>query len=214
MYNKKLKAKSSNFKNIRKSFTLIEVVVVMGVMGMIMGGLLVSLRQIIDGETLLKKMQGVEEETRFIMDAFAQDAEYSELYCRDSESDPRCYKPSKDEGDIFAYNIKFLLAEKRSEIESEGSLESEYASYSGDKINYFLKRTLTEQTDPKTPGVAATLNNTPLKSKPVFRIRMISSRDGAENFFITLSLVYRVVNKDQVIYLPVQTSVMSRTFVF
>ena len=106
----KLKVKSYGF---RKSFTLIEIVVVMGVMGMIMGGLLVSLRQIIEAETLLKKMQGVEEETRFIMDAFAQDAEYSELYCRNSEADGRCFKPSSEEKELFAVQSMQIIMRKK-----------------------------------------------------------------------------------------------------
>jgi|GEM_PF-1654976 len=205
MYPRKFKAQMSKIKNIEKSFTLIEVVVVMGILGLIIGGLLVSLRQIIESETMLKKMQSVEEETRFIMDAFAQDAEYSELNS--------AFKPATTDGDIFAYKIKFILVGKQSEIISGGNMESEYSWYDDGKNNYFLKRAIKDPANPSS-DTAATLNNTPFMAKPVFRVKLVKSPDEAENYFITLSVVYKVVNKTQIIHIPVQTSAISRTFEF
>jgi len=185
-----------------KSFTLIEVVVVIGVMGLVMGGLLSSMRQVIEGETLLKKMLEVEEETRFIMDTFAQDSEYSELFDE--------YKPDKENpGDIFSYVLQFNVAEKKSELGGEGSLDSKY-TYGQGGDGYYIRRELTR--DDNT--VTSTLNNTPLKSRPVYRVRLIETPDGSLNYFITFSIVYRVILKDQEILIPVETSAMSRTFEF
>ena len=189
-----------------KSFTLVEVIVVMGVMGLIMGGLMASLRQVIEGETLLKKMQAVEEETRFIMDTFAQDAEYSELVCA---SPNECYKPDEDSPEFFAYKIIFNVAEKKSELTLGGGLESKYYySQSGD--DYFMKRELKSAsgTDPTT------LNNTPLSTMPVYRIRLVQTPDKRNNYFITISMIYKVKIKDQIVLIPVETSAMSRTFEF
>lgn len=197
----------SGVKSKEKSFTLIEVVVVMGIMGLIVGGLIASLRQIVDGETLLKKMQAVEEESRFIMDAFAQDAEYSEL------SD--AYKPDTDS--IYSEILKFKLTEKKSDLSTDSTLESKYEYYpprNSSVHNYFLKRTFIDTaTDPATT-TSVTLNNTPLNDPPGFRVKLIESPDGAENYLVTMSLIYRVDNKGQLIYIPIETSAMSRTFEF
>jgi type II secretory pathway pseudopilin PulG len=184
-----------------KSFTLIEVVVVMGVMGLIMGGILTTMRQVIEGETLLKKMQTVEEETRFIMDAFTQDAEYSEL--------DEGYKPNQDELDIFANTVKFNIVEKKSELGTTGALESKY-TYAKSGNDYYIKRVLTRGND----VVNTTLNNTPLQDKPVYRVRLIETPDGSANYFITISYIYRVMIKNEEVLIPVETSAMSRTFVF
>jgi len=198
MYHKKL-------KNIRKSFTLIEVIVVMGVMGLIIGGLLVSLRQIIEGEVLLKKMQLVEEESRFILDVFANDGEYSDL-------DP-AYK-SEGKSDIFSYVIRFVLTEKKSEIIEGSNVSSEFSSYlaSSPDENYYLRRTITNNRTEPAKITSVTLNNIPLATKPVFRVKTLESPNGTENFLITISLIFRVETKNQPIFIPIETSVVSRTF--
>lgn len=177
----------------------------MGVMGLIMGGLLASMRQVIEGETLLKKMQAVEEETRFIMDAFAQDAEYSEL-------DGACCKPTAATGDIFVDTVRFKLTEKKSELESGGTLESAY-TYGSSGSDYYLKRAITDSDDPANPAII-TMNNTPLSAKPIYRIRLVETPDGSDNYLTTVSLVYRVTINDQPVQIPVETSAMSRTFEF
>lgn len=190
-----------------KSFTLIEIVVVMGIMGLISGGLLLSLRQIIAGETLLKKMRSVEEESRFIMDTFSQDAEYSDL------EEP--YKPSSSSQDIFAYLIKFILTERQSDINASNSSESQYASYKLDNNSkdYYLKRILATKGSPDQ-DTSITLNNTPLSVRPVFRVKLVETPDHSANYLITISLIFKVVTNTETIYIPVETSAMSRTFEF
>lgn len=191
-------------KNKAKSFTLIEVIVVMGIMGLVAGGLIVSLRQVIESEILLKKMQQVEEESRFIMDAFAQDAEYSDL---DSG-----YKPTSVQGDLLLERLSFRLVEKKSDVEAGSSVESVYSSYKDDQ-NYYLLRTIT--THGITPVVnKVTFNFIPLDKAPLFRVRRIESPDGVPSYFITISLIYRVDTKVQPIYIPIETSAISRTFEF
>jgi len=193
-----------NYKNSR-SFTLIELIVVMAVMGLIMGGLLVSLRQIIESENLLKKMQAVEGESRFVMDVFTQDAEYSEL-----EADS---KPDSSELEKLFNSIAFKLTEKRSEIGSSSVLESGYESYrANENGGYYLRRIRSDQNNP-SDIIATTLNNIPLDSQPLFLVKKVETTDGgAENYFITVSLTFRVDVRDQKILVPVETSVMSRTF--
>jgi prepilin-type N-terminal cleavage/methylation domain-containing protein len=185
-----------------KSFTLIEVVVVIGVLGIIMGGLLASMRQVVEGEILLKKMSAVEEETRFIMDAFAQDAEYSELH-----------EDNKPASEDFFYAIKFNLTEKKSELGSDSTLESAYTYMPSDQ-GYNIKRSLTSTSDPSNPEITTiTMNNTPLAEKPVYRVRLVNTPDGTNSYLITISLIFRVtVNDDEQILIPVETSAMSRTF--
>lgn len=189
---------------LSRSFTLIEVIVVMGVMGLIIGGLLVSMRQIIEGEILLKKMQAVEEESRFIMDLFAQDAQYSEL--DDS------YKESlRNDEELLSNVIRFVLTEKREDIGQEVNNISEYQSYEENTSSgkqYYLVRSLADDTEDLT----TTLNNTPLELEPKFRIRKIVSNDGAKNYMITISLTFKIENRGESIPIPVQTSVVSRTF--
>ncbi|MFH1183247.1 MAG: type II secretion system protein [Candidatus Moraniibacteriota bacterium] len=204
MYHEQVKSEKLKVKKIGlgKSFTLIEVIVVMGVMGLIIGGLLVSMRQIIEGEMLLKRMQAVEEESRFIMDLFAQDSQYSEL--------DDTYKPSTD-SDIFTYLIRYILVEKKGEISGTTNNRAEYLSYHQDNISgrqYFLMRNITGDAE----DLSVTLNNTPLASRPVFRIRRLASPEGAENYMITISLTFWVENRDNPVLVPIQTSVVSRTF--
>jgi len=200
------------YRNSNKSFTLIEVVVVMAVMGLIMGGLLVSLRQIIDTETLLKNMQKVEEESRFIMEVFTQDAEYSDL-----GADYKIACENDGDQDVPLTSIGFLLTEKKSQIGSGSASESIYSSQSGPPADkYYLIKSINNYSDPPVPPTTLTLNNTPLGAQPVFKVKMIKTQSGAENFFITLSLVFRVEtrNQEQPVLVPIQTSAMSRTFEF
>lgn len=186
-----------------RSFTLVEVIVVMGVMGLIIGGLLISMRQIIEGEMLLKRMQSVEEESRFMLDIFAQDSQYSEL--------DATYKPSTD-SNIFTYLIRYILVEKKGEVSGITNNRAEYLSYYKDEPSgkqYFLQRNITGDTDDLT----VTLNNTPLASRPVFRIKRLASSEGsAENYMITISLTFWIENRDNPVLVPIQTSVVSRTF--
>lgn len=179
-----------------KSFTLIELIVVMAVMGLVIGGLLVSLRQIVESENLFKKMQAVEEESRFIMDVFTQDAEYSEL-----KGD---YKAAD-----FYKNIAFILTEKKSEIGGSGTAESSYSS-SANGSKFYLKRTISGQSSPDE-STALTLNNTPLASEPLFLVKELEA-DEAGNYFITISLTFRVDADGRNILVPIETSVVSRTF--
>lgn len=206
MYHRKVQNSKLKIQKFRKekSFTLIEVIVVMGVMGLIIGGLLVSMRQIIEGEMLLKRMQGVEEESRYIMDLFAQDAQYSDL-----EAD---FKPSAN-NDYFTYIAPFLLVEKKSQLSESGNNTATYLSYCqycdiADKEQWFFERNITGGGN----NLAVTLNNTPLAMQPMFRIRNLSGADGTENYMITISLVFQVDSKNGLVRIPIQTSVVSRTF--
>lgn len=206
MYRKQVKSENLRIKRkgFKSSFTLIEVIVVMGVMGLIIGGLLVSMRQIIESEMLLKKMQAVEEESRFIMDLFAQNAQYSELKAPE-------YTPSTTDDDIFSYVIKLILTEKKEELEKASENMAEYLSYYQETQSgklYYLQRNITGETE----DLSVTLNSTPFVKRPVFRIKRLESPDGAANYLVTISLVFFVENGDNPVYVPIQTSVVSRTF--
>jgi hypothetical protein len=173
-------------------------------MGLIIGGLLVSMRQIIESEMLLKKMQAVEEESRFIMDLFAQNAQYSELKAPE-------YTPSTTDDDIFSYVIKLILTEKKEELEKASENMAEYLSYYQETQSgklYYLQRNITGETE----DLSVTLNSTPFVKRPVFRIKRLESPDGAANYLVTISLVFFVENGDNPVYVPIQTSVVSRTF--
>lgn len=206
MYRKQVKSENLRIKRkgFKSSFTLIEVIVVMGVMGLIIGGLLVSMRQIIESEMLIKKMQEVEEESRFIMDLFAQNAQYSELKAPE-------YTPSTTDDDIFSYVIKLILTEKKEELEKASENMAEYLSYYQETQSgklYYLQRNITGETE----DLSVTLNSTPFVKRPVFRIKRLESPDGAANYLVTISLVFFVENGDNPVYVPIQTSVVSRTF--
>lgn len=182
---------------------MIEVIVVMGVMGLIIGALLLSMRQIIEGEILLKKMQAVEEESRFIMDLFAQDAQYSEL--------DDYYKPGGNNDDYFLYAIRFILSEKKEDIGQENGDKSEYQSYYQNTPigrQYYIARTLAGGAE----NLTTTLNNTALALQPLFRVRKIVSGDGAENYLVTISLTFQIESRNGLVLIPIQTSVISRTF--
>jgi len=206
MYRKQVKSENLRIKRkgFKSSFTLIEVIVVMGVMGLIIGGLLVYMRQIIESEMLIKKMQEVEEESRFIMDLFAQNAQYSELKAPE-------YTPSTTDDDIFSYVIKLILTEKKEELEKASENMAEYLSYYQETQSgklYYLQRNITGETE----DLSVTLNSTPFVKRPVFRIKRLESPDGAANYLVTISLVFFVENGDNPVYVPIQTSVVSRTF--
>jgi type II secretory pathway pseudopilin PulG len=189
-------------KKNKKSFTLIEVVVVIGIMGVIVGGLMTAMKEIIDSELLLKKMQQVEGESRFIMDLFSQDAQYSDI-------DP-LYKPGSGANKISSYQIKFIIADKKSAVGS-GSTDS-YALYNsnGSGSDYYLKRELKNVAS----TFATVLNNVPLAEQPVFIVQKASTPEEAENFITTISLLFKVQTKNNTLYVPIQTSVVSRTFEF
>ncbi len=195
--------KMVNKKN-KKSFTLVEVVVVIGVMGVIVGGLMTAMKEIIDGEILLKKMQQVESESRFIMDLFAQDAQYSDIGSRFNN------KPVSGQNKTEGYNIQFIIAEKKSEIGTDNA--DSYVIYSSDGSNneYFLKRELKNA----ATTFSTTLNNIPLAEKPVFIVQKITTPENAENFITTVSFLFKVTTKNSDLFVPIQTSVVSRTFEF
>lgn len=185
---------------LRKSFTLVEVIVVMGVMGLVISGLLVSMRQIIEGEMLLKKMHKVEEESRFILDLFAQDSQYSEL-------DDKC-KPIGVNTDWADYFIDYLLVQRKEEISESANEIIDYRSYFQGK-DYYLQRNIINGPD----NLTVTLNNTPLKAPPIFRVRKLATGvTGSDNYMITISLIFQVENRNAPIFIPLQISVVSRTF--
>lgn len=205
---------------IKKSFTLIEVVVVMAIMGLIVGGLMTAMKEIIDGEVLLKKMQQVEGESRFIMDLFAQDAQYSEL-------------ASGSRINSGAYQINFLVAEKKLDLGQSVDPDEEeqfpHIKYSSSQVNvdydktasrWLLKRNFFSKA--ANSNFETTLHTTPLKYQPLFLVQNIDeefNRDPNEtdilnNRLITISLVFEVKNKETIIHVPIQTSVVSRTFEF
>ncbi len=191
-----------SIKKNKKSFTLVEVVVVMGIMGLIIGGLVTSMKEIIDGEVLLKKMQQVEGESRFIMDLFSQDAQYSDL-------DP-LYKPGSGQTKISSYQIKFIIADKKSLIGTDST--SSYALYNSSNStgDYYLRRELKNVSSTFT----TLLNNMPLYEQPVFMVQKVSTPEEAENFITTISLLFKVATRSGDLLVPIQTSVVSRTFEF
>lgn len=181
----------------QKSFTLVEVMVVIGIMGLVIGGLMVSMREIVEGELLLKKLQQVEEESRFIVDSFSQDAQYSEL-----ES---IYK----QPDASFNSIGFILSDKKLADTQDPSLVG-YTSQL-DNSNYFLKRAMINV----VASFTTTLNSVPLESEPIFKVKRISHTDGATNYLISLTSIFKIeTGNGSEILIPVQTSVISRTFEF
>ncbi|MBM3256169.1 MAG: type II secretion system protein [Candidatus Moranbacteria bacterium] len=181
-----------------KSFTLIEVIVVIGVLSLVTGGLLLSMRGIINGEVLLKKMQQVEEESRFILDVFALDAGYSEV---DTESWLSAQEYS------FNNTLTFNFAEKKSDIEQLNDRASAVYSYEGDSL-------VRKYTNTAGSVFLVNLNNTPLFQNPGFLIQKVTTPDGGENFLVTASLIFDVKVGENHTLVPVETSVMSRTFEF
>jgi type II secretory pathway pseudopilin PulG len=191
----KLKVKSIG---LGKSFTLIEVIVVVGVLSLVTGGLLLSMRGIINGEVMLKKMQQVEEESRFILDVFALDAGYSEV---DTES------WLADQEYSFNNTLTFNFAEKKSDIEQFNDKARAVYSYEG---SYLIR----EYTNTAGSVFYSGLNNTPLFQEPGFLIQKIKTPDGGENFLVTISLIFQVDVGGNIALAPVETSVMNRTFEF
>jgi len=186
-------------KKLEKSFTLVEVIVVVSVMGLIIGGLLTSMSHILNGEVMLKKMQGMEEESRFIMDLFAQDAQYSEL-------NPT-FKPDDY---ITANRIAFILTDKRSDVLSGSASSVEYTSTES-AYPYSLKRTLANSS--LSFSQTSTLNTTPLAVAPVFKVKKATSGD-AESYIVSISLTFQVATKGETSLIPIETSVVSRIFEF
>lgn len=180
------------------SFTLVEVIVVVGVLSLVTGGLLLSLRGIINGELMLKKMQQVEEESRFILDVFAQDAGYSEL-------DTGSWLANQTES--FNDSLTFKFAERKSDIEKLNDLASAVYSYWG--TNFVRTYTNTQGSTFKS-----TLNLTPLMQQPGFHVKKVKTPDGGENYLVTVSLVFEVDVAGNTTLVPIETSVMSRTFEF
>ncbi len=194
---KKISEKQSK---MQKSFTLIEMIVVVAVMGLILGGLVISMSQILNGEIMLSKMQAMEEESRYIMDLFAQDAQYSEL-------NPT-FKPDTF---LTAERIIFILTDKRSDVLSGSTSTVEYNS-TGSADKYYLTRALSNPSLNNFNEIS-TLNTTPLKYKPTYKVRKVTNGD-AESYIISISLVFEVQTKGTVTIVPIETSVVSRIFEF
>lgn len=199
------KSKSFSFKS-SKSFTLIEIIVVLGIMGMITGGMLASMRHIIDAEILLKDMQKVEEESRFILDLFAQDAQYSELDAN--------YQPSGNTQYISSDHIAFNLTETRQDIFGQsGSSQVLYKSdpKSGQQGPYSLVRELKSNNN---VIFSSNLNTVQLNDPPEFRVETIIYSNEITSYLVTVSLVFKIEAKAETILIPIQTSVVSRVFEF
>jgi len=185
-----------------RSFTLVEMVVVVGILGLIVGGLMLSMRQIIQEEAVFKKMQETEEQARFIASLFSLDAGYSEL---DLSGNPV--------PDVPGNKMTFLLAEKSSDLSAGiSSATVTYSSEGSDAAGWYLeKKTEREGKADET----VTLNTVPLDSRPLFVYKVIKDPGGdLENYFITASLVFRITVGSQVSRVPIETSTMSRTFEF
>lgn len=192
----------------QKSFTLVEVIVVVSVMGFIVGGLLVAMSHILNGEVMLKKMQAMEEESRFIMDLFAQDAQYSEL----------ASALKLDDLDSITSNwISFILTEKRSDVLSGSSsnvrydpVEADDPAGGPDKV-YFIKRTIWN--DALNFSETTTLNTTPLNTSPAYKVKKVTSEE-TDSYLISVSLTFKAQTKNDVSLIPISTSVVSRIFEF
>lgn len=204
----KLKTQKSKIKNRNreKSFTIIEVVVVVGVMGFIVGGLMLGMRQIIQEEMTLKGIQEAEEQGRYITDLFSLDAEYSEL---NTSNNYRSNTPST--------KITFNLSETSSDL--SGNTISSVAAYTSYQENgeWFLQKKLCTDSDCSDSNnfTSVTLNTLPLYSQPLFMYQKVYDPSGSlANDFITISLVFSVKVGAETSKIPIQTSVMSRTFEF
>ena len=103
----------------------------------------------------------------------------------------------------------FKLTETREDVtENSGAL----ITYSSNNSSpYFLKRTAEKNEDPL---FSVNLNQIPLAEKPVFGVMKTVGSNDSEGFLITISLLFKVENKTNVILVPVQTSVVSRVFQF
>ena len=193
-------------KKVEKSFTIIEVIVVVGVMGFIVGGLMLGMRQIIQEEMTLKGIQEAEEQGRYITDLFALDAEYSELNTSNN------YRP-----DTPSTKITFNLSETSSDL--SGNTISSVAVYTSYQENgsWYLQKKLCTNSDCSDSNnfTSVTLNVLPLYSRPLFMYQKVYDPSGSlANDFITISLVFSVKVGAETSKVPIQTSVMSRTFEF
>ena len=186
-------------KNQQKSFTLVEMIVVVGILGLITGGLLLSMRGILSSELLLKRMQEVEGESRFMMDVFAQDAAYSTINTSSWLA---------EQNESFNNKLIFSFAEKKSDIENLN--DPARVVYSGEANTLIRTYTNTQKDEFKTE-----LNITPLFKDPYFLIKKVRTPDGGENFMVIMSLIFQVsTGTGGTTLLPIETSVMSRTFEF
>ena len=196
-YKKNITWKQSN------SFTIIEMIVVVGVLSLIIGGLMLSMREIIRGELMLKKMQRVEEESRFIMDVFAQDASYSEI-------DDTTW--SDEESSHLYPDIVFNFAEKKSDIEELSDVAKvTYGYYNEGSQTFYITR---KYQNSSGSIFYTTLNSVPLYQNPTFFVKKVTTPDGGKNYLVNALLVFKVSTGtgDQINLVPIGTSVMSRTF--
>jgi len=190
--------KAKDKQTCSKAFTLIEMVMVVGVLGIIMGGLLFSMRQVIEEGLLLKKMKVVENETQLITDIFAKDAQYSEL-------NGLCGGGSCTTKEGEAGSISFSLTEKEADIQGGGGSTALYNSEEEDGV-YYLTREI-------SGGRKTKLNTIPLRDRPRFNVKKMESEvDGKTSYLITISVIFQVDTKYKDVRIPIQTSVVSRLF--
>jgi len=179
-----------------KGFTIIEMLLVVGIMGMIAGGLVFSMRRVIEEATFLKKMQKVEEEVTYITDVFAKDAQYSELQGLLTGSGYQI-------GEGLSDGIAFSLTEKKEDIEGSGGNLAEYYAKS-ESSGYYLYRRLSDR--------EVKLNTVPFTSPPKYIINIDNNKEGTRSYLISISAIFNVETKFKGVQVPMQTSVTSRLF--